>query len=100
MSKSPSNRPQVALLAALLLAGSTGLLFAQNAVPGGGIGPTPAPTPGQSISIGPGNLGGGIGPAPAPTPGQSISIAPNTKTRRGQGITPRTAPTPDQQITE
>jgi hypothetical protein len=93
MSKSPSNRPQVALLAALLLAGSTGLLFAQNVVPGGGIGPTPAPTPGQSISIGPGNLGGGIGPAPAPTPGQSISIAPGNL---GGGIVP--APTPGQSI--
>jgi len=121
MSKNPLNRLHLAVLAGLLSVGSTGLSFAQNVVPGGGIGPTPAPTPGQSISIGPGNLGGGIGPAPAPTPGQSISIAPgnlgggigpapaptpgqsislapNTRTRRGRGATPRIAPTPDQQI--
>jgi hypothetical protein len=82
------------MLAVLLLAGSTRLIFAQG-VPGGGIGPAPAPTPGQSISIGPGNLGGGIGPAPAPTPGQSISIAPRNL---GGGIGPAPAPTPGQSI--
>jgi hypothetical protein len=103
-----------AFLAALFLAAVPSLILAQG-VPGGGIGPVPAPTPGQSTSIGPGSLGGGIGPAPAPTPGQSISIAPgnlgggvgpapaptpgqsftfapNTKTHRGRGATPRLAP--------
>jgi hypothetical protein len=97
MGKNPARRLHLAVLAAtlalLLLAGSTGLIFAQ--VPGGGIGPAPAPTPGQSISIGPGNLGGGIGPAPAPTPGQSISIAPRNL---GGGIGPAPAPTPGQSI--
>jgi hypothetical protein len=40
-----------------------------------GIGPAPAPTPGQSITIPPNTPGTpqGIGPAPAPTPGQSNS---------------------------
>jgi hypothetical protein len=71
------------------------MIFAQG-VPGGGIGPVPAPTPGQSISIGPGSLGGGVGPAPAPTPGQSFGIAPGNL---GGGIGPAPAPTPGQSIT-
>ena len=118
-----SKRLRLALLTGLLLAGSSAPTLAQNVVPGGGMGPTPAPTPGQSTSIGPGNLGGGIGPAPAPTPGQSISIAPgnlgggvgpapaptpgqsislasNTRMRRGRVATPRIAPMPNQQIVE
>jgi hypothetical protein len=84
-----------ALLTALLLAASPWPSFGQG-VPGGGIGPTPAPTPGQSISIGPGSLGGGIGPAPAPTPGQSISLAPGNL---GGGVGPAPAPTPGQSFT-
>jgi hypothetical protein len=99
MSKNPSRRLHPAMLAAtlatLLLAGTPGLILAQNVVPGGGIGPAPAPTPGQSISIGPGNQGGGIGPTPAPTPGQSISIAPGNL---GGGVGPEPAPTPGQSI--
>jgi hypothetical protein len=90
-----SNRPHLAALAGLLLAASTAPVFAQYGVPGGGIGPAPAPTPGQSISIGPGNLGGGMGPEPAPTPGQSISIGPGNL---GGGVGPAPAPTPGQSI--
>jgi hypothetical protein len=95
MSKNRIHRSLPALLAALLLAASPRLIFAQG-VPGGGMGPVPAPTPGQSIGIGPGSLGGGIGPAPAPTPGQSISIAPGNL---GGGVGPEPAPTPGQSFT-
>ncbi len=114
MRKNRFHRSLPAMLAVLLLTTSPKLIFAQG-VPGGGMGPVPAPTPGQSISIGPGslgrgigpapaptpgqsisiapgNLGGGVGPAPAPTPGQSFTFAPNTKTRRGRGATPRLSP--------
>ena len=55
-----------------------------------GVGPVPAPTPGQSISIH-GNTPGtsqGIGPAPAPTPGQSTTI-------HGPGRTTGSAATTD-----
>jgi hypothetical protein len=67
------------------------------------VGPTPAPTPGQSISIPPNVPGtGGTGPAPAPTPGQSTSIPATPDVTTGiapQGIAP-TAPTPGQSTTQ
>jgi hypothetical protein len=94
MCKNRFDGPLLAMLAAILVA-SSARVYAQG-VPGGGIGPVPAPTPGQSISIGPGSLGGGIGPAPAPTPGQSISIAPGNL---GGGVGPAPAPTPGQSFT-
>ena len=83
------KRVYFAAVTAICLIGTETVTLAQNsgapsgthgAVPSGapatvGVGPTPAPTPGQSISI-LGNTPGtsqGIGPAPAPTPGQSVS---------------------------
>ena len=73
-----------AAITALGLFGTATFALAQisapssNSAPGsvtGGIGPAPAPTPGQSITIPPNTPGTpqGIGPAPAPTPGQSTS---------------------------
>jgi hypothetical protein len=95
MRKKQLHRLLPAMLAALFLTASPRLILAQG-VPGGGFGPVPAPTPGQSIGIGPGSLGGGIGPAPAPTPGQSFSIAP---ANLGGGVGPQPAPTPGQSFT-
>jgi hypothetical protein len=79
------------LLALLALGGRPAL--SQNTVPGGGFGPPPAPTPGQSISIGAGNLGGGMGALPAPTPGQSSSTSAGNV---GGGFGPLPQRTPGQ----
>jgi hypothetical protein len=73
---------------------------APGSVPGGGIGPAPAPTSGQSITIPPNTPGTpqGIGPAPAPTPGQSTSI-PGPARASGSTLpseSVRTVPTPRQ----
>jgi hypothetical protein len=74
-----------------------------STIPNAGVGPKPAPTPGQSTSIPP-NVPGtsGMGPAPAPTPGQSTSLPPTPDATTGiapQGIAP-TAPTPGQSTTQ
>jgi hypothetical protein len=88
-----TKRLALALLVGLLLGSSSSLAFSQDAVPGGGFGPAPEPTPGQAISVGAGNYGGGIGPVPAPTPGQVRSIGPGNVS---DGIGPMPAPTPGQ----
>lgn len=89
-----SNRLHLALLVGLFLTANSDLVFSQNLL-GEGTGPAPEPTPGQSISVGAGNLGGGIGAVPAPTPGQTRSVGSDDL--RG-GIGPLPEPTPGQSI--
>jgi hypothetical protein len=84
------NQIHISAVTALCLFGTATFALAQisgpnstpGSVPGGGIGPAPAPTPGQSITIPPNTPGTpqGIGPAPAPTPGQSVSTPGSART--------------------
>jgi hypothetical protein len=66
-------------------ASPAGTPSAPASVPGG-IGPAPAPTPGQSITITPN--------APAPTPGQSIAIPGPRPVTRTDSVGARPPPTP------
>ena len=59
-----------------------------------GIGPAPAPTPGQSITIQPNtpSTSQGIGPAPAPTPGQSVSIPAPSRRIESEALNEKARP--------
>jgi hypothetical protein len=88
------KRTHFAVVASLCFLGTSTIALAQVSAPGS-TSTAPGPASPAGTSSAPASVPSGNGPTPEPTPGQSVTIAPNTRATP-QGIGPSPAPTPGQ----